>query len=55
MYLDGCQDIVKVGESTAISATFWVVSTWPMSILMSSLADAKSAPSWLKLIVLTWD
>merc|ERR1719431_2163417 len=44
-YLLGCQDIVKVGLSTPISATFSVVPTCPISILISSLADARRTPS----------
>ena len=45
--------MVNVGLSTPISATLSVVSTCPMSILMSSLALASNCPSWEKLIVLT--
>merc|ERR1719431_1546079 len=52
-YLLGCQDIVKVGLSTPISATFSVVPTCPISILMSSLAEARRTPSCEKLMVLT--
>ena len=45
--------MVKVGLSTPISATFSVVPTCPISILISSLAEASRTPSCEKLMVLT--